>query len=201
MPTTRRFSAAIIAILISSAVPAFGQGFSMGAKGGGSFANVKFDTSGDTSARWFPVAGLFATFAPHWGVSLQPEVVYSMKGARLGGGGAPTLVMLDYVEVPVLGRVSMTAFGRRLYVIAGPSFAVRVRARTRTTFSDVTEEIDIADQVKRFDVGIAGGGGVEFGALVFDARYTFGLTDIDKDKSDASSAHNRVFSLTGGWRF
>ena len=201
MRMTTRLSAALVAILICSAAPVFGQGFSMGVKAGGSFANVEFDPSNDTSARWFPVAGLFATFAPHWGVSLQPEVIYSMKGARLGGTGAPTLVMLDYVEMPLLGRVSMTAFGRRLYIIAGPSFAVRVRARTRTTFTDVTEEIDIGDQVKRFDVGLAGGGGVEFGALVFDARYTFGLTDIDKDKTDTATAHNRVFSLTGGWRF
>lgn len=173
----------------------------MGVKGGGNFANVKFEATEATTARWFPVVGLFATFPPHWGVSLQPEVLYSMKGARLGGDGAPTSLMLDYVEVPMLGRVSMTALGRRLYVVAGPSFGVRVRARTRTTFTGVTDEIDIGDQLQRFDLGLAAGGGVEFGALVFDARYTFGLTDIDKDKTDASTARNRVLSLTAGWRF
>lgn len=181
--------------------PLHAQGFALGVRGGGSFANVKFESTGATTARWFPVAGLFATLPPHWGVSLQPEVLYSMKGARLGGDGAPTSLLLDYLEVPVLGRVSMTAFGRRVYVVGGPSFAARVRARTRTAFTGVTDEIDVGDGLQRFDLGLSAGGGVEFGALVFDARYTFGLTDIDKDKTDSATARNRVLSLTGGWRF
>jgi outer membrane protein with beta-barrel domain len=196
-----RVPAILTAILLCCPAPALAQGFSMGVKGGVNFADVTFDQSGATSPRWFPVAGLFATLPPHWGVTLQPEVLYSMKGARLDAGGAPTSLLLDYVEMPVLGRVSMTAFGRRVYVAGGPTFAFRVRARTRSAFSGVTEEIDIGDELRRFDLGIAGGGGVEFGALVFDARYTFGLTDIDKDKTDAATAHNRVLSLTGGWRF
>ena len=196
-----RLPAALITILICSGVPIVAQGLSVGVKGGGNFADVKFEDSDATTARWFPVIGLFAVFSPHWGVSLQPEVLYSMKGARLGGSDAPTSLLIDYVETPVLGRVSLKAFGRRLYVVAGPSFAVRVRARTRTEFSGATEEIDIGDQVRRFDFGIAGGAGVEFGSLVFDVRYTYGLTDIDKDTTDPAAARNRVLALTGGWRF
>ena len=196
-----RLPAALAAILLCCSAPAFAEGFQMGVKGGINFADVKFNQSGTTSARWFPLVGAFAILPPHWGVSLQPEVLYSMKGARLGGKGAPTSLMLDYLEMPMLGRVSMTAFGRRIYVVGGPAFGLRVRARTRAEFSGVTEEIDISDELRRFDLGIAGGGGVELGALVFDARYTFGLTDIDKDKTDGAKARNRVFSLTGGWRF
>ncbi len=198
---TMRVAAVVAAILLGGTAPALAQGFSMGAKGGVNFADVKFDKSGSTSARWFPVAGVFVTLPARFGVTLQPEALYSVKGASLDTGGAPTSVLIDYLEVPVLARISMTAFGRRVYVAGGPAFGLRLRARTRSAFTGVTEEIDISDDVKRFDLGVAGGGGVEFGALVVDARYTFGLTDIDADKTDGSTARNRVLSLTAGWRF
>lgn len=196
---TMRLRAVFTTILICCSGPAFSEGLSLGVKGGVNFANVTFEKTDAAKAKWLPVAGVFVTLPPTLGISLQPEVLYSQKGASLGAGQAS--VILDYLEVPVLARRSMTVFGHRLYFAGGPSIALRLRARTRVVFDDVTEEIDTSDDVSRFDVGVAAGGGVEFGSLVFDARYTFGLTDIDKDKAADAKSRNRVLSLTGGWRF
>ena len=42
---------------------------------------------------------------------------------------------------------------------------------------------------------------VEAGRLVFDGRYTWGLTNISKDTNDPGTAKHRVFSATVGVRF
>ncbi|MEO6239175.1 MAG: porin family protein [Vicinamibacterales bacterium] len=196
---TMRLRAVLTTILIGCSGPAFAQGLSFGVKGGVNFANVTFENTDAAKGKWLPVVGIFATLPPTLGISLQPEVLYSQKGASLGDGQSS--VILDYLEVPVLARRSMTAFGHRVYLAGGPSFALRLRARTRVKFDDVTEEIDTSDDVSRFEVGVAAGGGIEFGSVVVDARYTFGLTDIDKDKAADAKSRNRVLSLTGGWRF
>ena len=79
--------------------------------------------------------------------------------------------------------------------------AFALRARARATFNGFTTELDVMDQVNRFDFGVAMGGGVEFGSIVVDGRYTLGLTDIDKDKSDTVTTKNRTISVTAGFRF
>jgi hypothetical protein len=104
--------------------------------------------------------------------------------------------------VPVLARFSKHGAGRNGYYFAGgPFVAFRLRARTRATFSGATEEIDIGEDVERLDFGLTGGGGVEIGSWVFDGRYTHGLKDIDKDKSDSVKVTSRAVSITAGFRF
>ena len=71
----------------------------------------------------------------------------------------------------------------------------------RVDFGTAIEEIDVSDEVERFDVGIAMGGGVELGRLVIDGRYTLGMRDIDVDKTDGVAMKHRVISITAGLRF
>jgi predicted small metal-binding protein len=42
---------------------------------------------------------------------------------------------------------------------------------------------------------------MEFRRVVVDARYTHGLTDIDKDTSDDVKVANRAVSVTVGFKF
>ena len=51
------------------------------------------------------------------------------------------------------------------------------------------------------DFGLAFGGGVEFGSIILDGRYSFSLSDIDADAADDASGKNRVVSVTVGFRF
>jgi hypothetical protein len=148
------------------------------------------------------VAGAFITLPLFSKLELQPEVLYSVKGAKLDLDGISDSVVVDYLEVPALVRFSRRGAGKvHYYVAGGPSAGFQLRARTRTKFAGSTEEIDISEQVERFDLGVAFGGGVEIGSIVIDGRYTLGLTDIDKDKTDGIKTTNRVISLTAGFRF
>lgn len=222
MPTVtviRRFAMVVVmrgvtglCLLLGGAAPAFAQaqaqtqrhGFELGVKGGLNIANAKIEgeTGGPSlDPRYGLVAGVFATIPLSSWLDLQPEALYAMKGGRLDLDGIKSTLALDYVEVPVLARVTRGAGRRRYYVAGGPSFGLRVRARSRVDFGSSTEDIDVADSIERLDLGVAVGGGLEAGALVFDGRYTFGLKDVDKDKSDTVKVTNRAFSFTVGFRF
>lgn len=194
---------AMVALALILAAPhAFAQGISWGIKGGANLTTVKFEGETEaTSARWSGVGGAFFIVPFHRGVSLQPEILYAMKGARLRATGTQPSLLLDYVEVPILARVSARLSGAKIFFVGGAAPAFRVRARTRTKFSGSTEEIDISDQVERLDAGIVGGAGIEIGSMLVDARYTFGIMNIDKDTSDTAKATNRAVSITLGWRF
>jgi hypothetical protein len=180
------------------AMPAYGQ-VSYGLKAGVNFADLSFDSSEDvaTSTRIGVLAGGFATVRLGW-LALQPEAIYTIKGASLDIGDIDSEFIVDYLEVPVLARLALP---RALYVAAGPSVALRLRARSRTAFGGSTEEIDLDDEVERVDLGIVGAVGLELGRWAIDGRYTHGLSDSDTDTSDIVSVRNRVFSLSLGIRF
>lgn len=185
--------------------PLFAQIPGFGAKGGVNLASQR-NTSDDGSEgglKSLPgiVAGVFATFPVTSWLELQPEALYAMKGARVDEGGIDASVVVDYLEVPALARFSRRGGRFGYYAAGGPYTAFQLRARTRTKFARATEEIDIGDQVERVDFGMAVGGGAEFGSLVVDGRYTHGLKDIDKDKSDSVKVTNRAVSITLGFRF
>lgn len=180
------------------------QGRSLGVKAGVNLATQR-NTGGGRSglqSRIGLVGGVFATLPLLAGLELQPEGLFTSKGTRVDFDGVKASLVADYVEVPVLARFSRRGTGTFNYYIAGgPAVAFLLRARSRTEFAGATEEIDISDQVKRADFGVAMGGGVEIGSIVIDGRYTLGLQDIDKDKSDAVKTTNRAASLTVGFRF
>ena len=193
------------ALLVVCAGTASAQITSQGVRAGVNLSTLNTsDDEGGVSADWLVrgVAGGYVTWRMFSWLELQPEVLYSLKGAKEGEGDLTAKALLDYVEVPVLARVSRGAPGtRRFYGVAGVAFGVLLRARTRADFGGAVEEIDIKDDLETLDVGAVFGGGLELGSLVVDARYTHGFRDIDKDTSDSVTVKNRAASITVGIRF
>lgn len=200
-----RTVAVACAIALLCTATASAQGRALGVKGGVNLATQRNTGEGDGAdlqSRIGLVAGAFATLPLFSRLELQPEVLFTSKGASVDLEGVEASLVVDYLEVPALARLSRRGGGKMHYYVAGgPSVGFLLRARTRTKFATATEEVDISDDVNRFDFGVAMGGGVEIGALVIDGRYTLGLQDIDKDKSDAVKTTNRAVSLTVGFKF
>jgi hypothetical protein len=193
----------LIVLLLASGSAA-AQGLRPGVKAGVNLATVSL--GGDEGGAAFDsriglVAGIFAAWRPVSWLELQPEVLVTSKGAALGEEGLDSRLALDYLEVPILARVTRRVSGVTVYAAAGPTVAWLLRAKTRTVFSGATEEIDLKDDVEPFDYGVAMGGGVEIGAVVIDGRYTLGLADIDADRGDAITIRTRAISVTAGFRF
>lgn len=197
--------ATIAAFFLICPPATYAQVFEKGVRGGvNAGTNNTSDDGGSESLGWQPRAvfgGFVIWRAASW-IEVQPEVLYSMKGGKREDFGISSKLLLDYLEVPVLARLSRRARGSRSwYVVGGPSFNYLLRARTRANFGSATEEIDIIDDVERFELAVIGGGGLEFTRVLIDARYTHGLSNIDKLATNGGKMTNRAVSVTAGIKF
>jgi hypothetical protein len=132
---------------------------------------------------------------------LDFEALVTTKGAKYDFADFENELRLTYLELPVLARVGVLRAGAvTAYVSGGPSFAFKLREVQK----EAGEETSVDDEVKKWDIGIAMGGGVSFGSWVVDARYTLGLIDIvDVDTGGFAepTAKNGAISVTFGYRF
>lgn len=119
--------------------------------------------------------------------ALQPEVVYSVQGAKYTVGGIETNLNFNYVNVPLLFQY-MFDNGFRLQ--AGPQVGFLTKAISKTNNSST----DIKDNFETIDFGLAFGVGYVHPPSGFgiDARYNAGLTSIAKNGADA---YNRGFQV------
>jgi outer membrane protein with beta-barrel domain len=199
-----RHISTLTVLLVVCATPAFAQGTSKGVRGGINLSTTNITGENDSGTQDWQPRGVFGGFiawrAFSW-LELQPEVLYAMKGAKREEFGISSKLLLDYLELPVLARFSRGGTARSWYVVAGPSFGYLLRARTRADFGDATEELDIIDDVERFDLEIVAGAGIEFGRFLVDGRYGHGLSNIDKLAEDDGKITTRTMSVTVGYKF
>ena len=180
------------------------QSFGFGVKGGVNFATQTVTNAPSAASYGYRVGllgGGFVTVPLASWLDVQADGLYASKGASLKVLGLTTTAEVDYFEVPVVARVKRGGGHRRYFVEGGASIGVRVRARAKTSFSGSTEDVDVSNQYERLDYGIVAGGGLEMSRLVIDGRYTYGLADVDKDKTDNSKTKNRAISVSVGYRF
>jgi hypothetical protein len=199
-----RWSVLATALLLTCAPTLCAQDRGLGITGGVVLATQQI--SGESNPPSFgtrvaAVVGAFYTLPAGSRLGVQVEGLYVMKGAKLDVLGIASTVQVDYFEVPILARWRLGDGHRHYYVDGGVAPAFLLRARAATAFTGGTEELDITDAVDRLDLGVAAGGGIVIGAFSIDGRLTFGLRDIDADKTDSSHTKNRVVAVTAGYRF
>jgi hypothetical protein len=195
-----------LGLLLAGAGPALAQTtVAVGAKAGVNFANLNFE--GDTGGVEFDnktgfVGGLFVVAPANGQFALQAEALFSQKGAKLEEGGNSATVRLDMLDIPVLARISSAASnGASFHLFGGPSFNFKLSAKQEFEFAGVEEEEDLDDEVKGFETAFVVGAGVEFGRLVLDGRYSWGLTDLNNEEEEDVKVKTRVFSFMVGFRF
>lgn len=128
-------------------------------------------------------------------VGLQVEGLYSQRGTKARVSGIDLEARLDYIDVPVLARFGGSrANGSRVHVLTGPTLSLKVDSSAKVG----SMALDIGDNAKSVDVGWTVGAGVEVHRFVADARYTFGLVNVDKSGDD--TVKNRTISLMVGFR-
>jgi hypothetical protein len=198
----RAVAAFVCALLVSTTATA--QGIAYGAKAGVSFSNLKTDPETEPSydSRFGLTAGGFVAWPLTARLDVQPEALFTMKGGSVEDGPANAVVKLDYLDVPVLVKYRLFGSpGHAVHVFGGPSFGVRLRGIVTTEIGGESIDNDVSDDVTRMDLGIVGGAGVDIGRLIVEGRYTWGVSDIDKDTSDESKVRNRTAAALVGFRF
>lgn len=200
-------SIVLLSVLLGGAAAARAQDVVAGVKGGVGFAGIQFieeDDDIDFDRRTGFTGGGFVVWPANARFGLQLEALYSQKGARLRADDARVDLNLDYLDLPVLLRVSTprNTNGTGFHFFGGPSFGVRVRAKATATFEGQTGTEDVGDDLASHDIGIVAGGGVDVGRFVVDVRQVWGLTNINRNPDeDDTTIRNRVFAVMAGVRF
>lgn len=132
------------------------------------------------------------------GVGLQVEALFSQRGTQDDVPGAEATARLTYIDVPVTVRVgTSTSSGAQFYAFTGPQLGIKVKAELINEMLDQTTDLD--EQFKSWDAGWTVGAGAELNRILLDARYTFGLTDINKS-GEGGWAKNRTLTVLLGIR-
>ena len=102
-------------------------------------------------------------------VGFMGELDYVIKKVELQGMEEE----LHYLEIPAVLRVNMgsrSRSGASVYIIAGPVFDIRLKAKTDG------EEVDSPEDLyEGLDIGILGGVGVEYKRIGFEVRNSWGV--------------------------
>ncbi|MDL2141970.1 porin family protein [Flavobacterium tructae] len=161
-----------------------------GIKGGFNMSNLYSSDANDENILYGFNAGLYATLPISDFIAIQPEILFTTKGAKLEYNNAlasgESKFRLNYIEVPLLVRVNIT---RNFNVHAGgyASYLVSSKVTGRGDFN-FEQEID-TDDLNKFDAGLSAGVGVDFDPISIGLRYNYGLTTIGKERTVAGTTY------------
>lgn len=192
-----------------AASPLFAEGAQFGIKGGLNLANVIGDDAPDNASMKIGfVGGAFMSYNFTEIFAIQPEVLFSMKGAKGDNDlGDEESWKLNYLEIPVLFRVNLPTDGKMdPFLCAGPAFGILMSAKA--------EDLDVKDDMKTMDIGVVAAGGIgyqmESGTLSFEVRYEVGMTSVfnyddaqldEWEMTDQPDVMNSVLSFMVGYGF
>ena len=156
-----------------------------GLKVGGSVATF----SGDVPTHMRYVTGLSGGLFVHLPLSspfsVQPELLYSMKGAQNPASYNDATTWLSYIDVPVAFRA---ATSQGFFVEAGPQLGILLTAKSDET----GEKINVKSKYRPVDLGFVLGVGYQprKGGLGIGGRYNATFDTILKDATDGTVAGN-----------
>jgi len=139
--------------------------------------------------------------------AFQPELMYFQKGTQQSfdffGQSFDIETRLNYFEVPLLVKAMFgDSEGLQFFATAGPSLGFGINGKV--TADGESEDIDFDDGLKRLDIGLSIGAGVQLpagpGTFTGDLRYLLGLTSLD-DTDDDVDVKNRGIGLSVGYLF
>ena len=120
---------------------------------------------------------------------------------------------LYYLDIPLTLKASYDlSDGLKMFGAVGPSVGVGLSGKMKVTAEyqgeTETEEEDIKwgndednDDLKRLDLGLTFGGGVEINAIQIGISYDLGLSNISAYQDYGATSKNRVLKFSVGYRF
>ena len=168
-----------IALFIVSGV--YAQGIKVGIKAGANLSTIT-DSDDAKMKLGFHIGG-FLEFKFSDVLSLQPELLFSMQGAKQDGDLSVTM-NTDYFNVPVLFKVKLV---EGLSAEAGPQLGFLVGGVDGKTEIDLTAAAGLSYTFAE--------------KVVIGARYCFGLTKIFKEGGPIKAGKHSVIQFSLGYKF
>ncbi|WP_400194130.1 porin family protein [Hymenobacter sp. B81] len=168
-----------LALVAAGASPALAQRVHVGLKAGTSYTKLRGNDpeqlSSASNAYYLGFhGGALVNFAVTQAVSIQPELLYSQKGAR-NKINHDYHTRLHYLDLPIAVKVALGQTG--FFVDAGPQFGYLLRGKSgvgKYTYK-------VHDQYERIDIGFVAGLGYQLPiGLQAGFRYNGGFTRLNK---------------------
>lgn len=163
------------------------DGTRFGIKGGLNLSNLYTEDVDDQNVLLGFNLGVFVELPITSRISLQPEFLYTTKGAELKYNNAfiqgTGKFRLNYIEVPLLLKLNVTD---KFNVHFGPYAAYLIDAKitNEDANGNINFESDVnKDDLNKLDFGLAGGFGINFDGFGLGARYNYGLSTVGKEKT------------------
>ena len=161
-----------------------------GVKGGFNMSNLYSNDANDDNVLYGFNAGVYATLPISDFIAIQPEILFTTKGAELDYNNAfatgNAKFRLNYIEVPLLVRVNIT---KNFNVHAGGYASYLVSSKV-TGDGDINFDQEInTDDLNKFDAGLSAGIGVDFNPVSIGLRYNYGLTTVGKERTLAGTTY------------
>ena len=181
---------------------AFGQAsaqkFNLGVEAGANFANFigsSVSASSLTGSRLGLVGGGFLELNFGTSFAIRPELLYAQKG---GKDTSNNTLQLDYIEVPVLVKLSLGTPGINPGILVGPSFSFNTVAQVVNSGGGSTA----INSVNTSDIGVIIGAEVDIEKFFVTGRYELGLTNVQNAVNGVSSnVQNGLITLMVGYSF
>ncbi len=155
---------------------------SFGIKAGMNIANLRGDDAGDTKSLIGANGGVFANIPVSPNFAVQPEVLYSLEGAKSSSNNDFKL-NLNYINIPVMFQYR-DASG--FYAELGPQLGILTEAKTKLG----NTETDVKSLYKSTNISGAAGLGFNFvPSIGVGIRYSLGLTGITESDSDVKTGN------------
>jgi len=170
--------------IISFATVGVNAQVNFGIKGGLNISTLRGDDVEDAKSLIGGYGGLFANIPLSGMFSIQPEVLYSLEGAKEDGAGDPQ-TMLNYINIPVMLKYSDPS---GFYGEFGPQLGILASAKYK---EDGESDVDIKEFLKSTNFSIGLGAGWNFSPKVgVGVRYNLGLSSIaDGTDSDVKTGN------------
>jgi Outer membrane protein beta-barrel domain len=161
--------------------------FKFGIKAGVNFANLQTQNVDNNNVLTGFNAGIFAKVPITESFAIQPELLYTTKGAKLTYNNyfvnGTAKFNLNYIELPVLVVLNLT---NNFNIHAGPYVAYLVDGKATNdpqgTLFDIQNNLNNEDYNK-FDTGLVFGLGYDADQIGFGVRYNYGLQKVGKERS------------------
>ena len=170
-----------------------------GIKGGLNLTKLYIDNVKDENIKAGGNAGVFVKLPITKGFSIQPEVLYSMKGSQNSYSNifasGNYRFNLDYLEVPLAAVINLSP---NFNIHAGPYIAFLLSAKVKDVDNNgnVNSVTSLnKDNFKSTDYGFFGGLGFDIGTTTLGARYTYGLQEIGKSGLSGNITQNSKNSV------
>ena len=179
-----KYSITIIAVMLFNA--SFAQHGHFGIKGGLNLATLCGESDVYSNKTGFHLGMLYHIhISQHF--AIQPELLYSMQGAKVKNSIFKNNLTLNYVNIPILAQYM---FDNGFRLETGPQPGILVSAKQNYNGTD----LNIKDDLNSFDLSWAFGVGfITHKKWGIDARYNLGITKLPE--AGGGDYKNGVFQL------